>query len=101
LLQSIPTAPRVAFGYCGISVCNTGSANLLDAAAPIRQHSPADEAVIAALAHRTHTARELVQRLYEEELAALHAQASVKHFVPIIAGRRVRQRLMALKHGAH
>ena len=56
-----------------------------------------DDATIAALAKQTHTAHDVVKRLYEEEIAALHDKATVKKFVHVIAGRRVKQRLKAMK----
>jgi len=52
-----------------------------------------DDATIAALSKGAHTTHEVVRRLYDLEVAALHAEAKVKTFIPIIAGRRVRQRL--------
>lgn len=60
-----------------------------------RVHS--DEATIANLAHQTDTNRELVRHLYDEEIAALRARATVKNFIGVIAGRRVKQRLRALR----
>jgi hypothetical protein len=54
----------------------------------------ADEATIAALAKETRTSQEVVKNLFYEELAALHASANVKNFIGVIAGRRVRQRLL-------
>jgi len=50
-----------------------------------------------ALAKQTHTAHDVVKSLYEEEIAALHDKATVKSFVPVIASRRVKQRLKAMK----
>jgi hypothetical protein len=52
---------------------------------------------IAALADETRTDEAVVQDLYEEELAALDAQSSVKNFIGIIAARRVRERLTAAR----
>lgn len=54
----------------------------------------ADEATIAALARDTNTDREVVKYFYDEELALLHAHASIKNFIGIIAARRVRERLV-------
>ncbi len=54
-----------------------------------------DEATIAALAEETHTDQTVVHSLYQEELAALDAEASVKNFIGVIAARRVKQRLTA------
>ena len=54
---------------------------------------PADGAAIAALAEETDTEPSVVQHLYEEEFAALEAHSRVKNFVPLIAARRVRERL--------
>ena len=58
------------------------------------------EAAIATLAQQTHTDEAVVKYLYEEEIAILQAQASVKNFIGVIAARRVKQRLAtARKHG--
>ena len=37
---------------------------------------------------------ELVEDLYDQELAKLQATSSVKRFIEVIAGRRVKQRLL-------
>jgi hypothetical protein len=58
---------------------------------------PPDEATIAALAQLTDTDQAVVKSLYDEELAVLHGQASVKKFIGVIAARRVRQRLEAAR----
>jgi len=69
-----------------------------DAARSARHPRPiSDDATITALAKQTHTSHDVVKRLYEEEIAALHDKASVKHFVDVIASRRVKQRLKAMK----
>lgn len=57
----------------------------------------ADETTIATLARQTHTSQDVVKNLFYEELAALHASASVKNFIGVIAGRRVKQRLLRLQ----
>jgi len=54
-----------------------------------------DDATIVALAEQTQTDQAVVQCLYEEELAELEAQSSVKTFIGVIAARRVRERLTA------
>jgi hypothetical protein len=59
----------------------------------------ADEATIAALAKETRTSQDVVKNLFYEELAALHASASVKNFIGVIAGRRVKQRLLREHRG--
>lgn len=51
---------------------------------------------MATLAKQTQTPAHVVKRLYEQELAALHANATVKNFIPVIAGRRVKRHLLAL-----
>jgi hypothetical protein len=53
----------------------------------------ADETTIATLATETGTPRHVIKRLYDEEIVALNARSAVKSFIPVIAGRRVRQRL--------
>jgi hypothetical protein len=56
-----------------------------------------DAAAIAALAEETRTDEAVVQGLYEEERAALEARSSVKTFIGVIAARRVKARLTALR----
>ena len=58
------------------------------------QRRATEDATIAALAKQTHTSPDVVQHLFNEELAALTATATVKNFIGVIAGRRVKQRLM-------
>ena len=59
-----------------------------------------DEAIITTLAQETDTDEDVVKSLYDEELALLQAEASVKNFIGVIAARRVRQRLAtARRHG--
>ena len=45
------------------------------------------------LAAKTRAPRELVQRMYDEEMAELESSSTVKTFIEVIAGNRVRQRL--------
>jgi hypothetical protein len=54
-----------------------------------------DEGTIAALAQETATDPAVVQSLYQEEVAVLEAQSSIKNFIGVIAARRVRDRLTA------
>jgi Protein of unknown function (DUF3562) len=56
-----------------------------------------DEATVAALAKQTQTPQHIVRRLYDEELAALRANSTVKSYIGVIAGRRVRNHLVALR----
>jgi len=75
---------------------------LVPAAAPSHRHSPhSDDATVAALAQQTGTPHHVVKRIYDEEIAALHADSTVKNFVHVIAGRRARQRLKALAKNPH
>ena len=52
-----------------------------------------DESTVAALAQKTHTPIEVVKHLYDEELADLESKSTVKSFIDVIAGRRVKERL--------
>lgn len=62
--------------------------------------SPTDQATVTTLAHETDTDQAVVKNLYDEELATLQTQASVKNFIRVIAARRVKQRIAAArKHG--
>jgi hypothetical protein len=65
-----------------------------------RRYLPVGNLRIAALARKTHTAQDVVKHLYDQEIALLHAEAAVKNFIGIIAGRRVKRRLNALKSTA-
>ena len=60
-----------------------------------------DQATIAALAEETQTDQAVVHSLYQEELAVLEEQASVKNFISVIAARRVRERLTASQQPTH
>jgi len=68
---------------------------------PETSHRPqADEATIAALAKQARIAHDIVKQIYDEEIAALDSNAKVKNFVGVIASRRVKRRLKALKSNA-
>jgi hypothetical protein len=49
---------------------------------------------VSALAAKARVPREFVQRLYDEEMAELESTSTVKTFINVIAGNRVRQRLV-------
>ena len=67
-------------------------------AAPSTRTSPVpDPASVTALAEQTGTPEHVVQQIYDEEIAALYARSTVKNFIDVIARRRARQRLSALK----
>jgi uncharacterized protein DUF3562 len=59
--------------------------------------SHAQESTVAALALKTQIPRHVVKRLYDEEIATLRANAKVKNFIDVIAGRRVKRQLVALQ----
>jgi Protein of unknown function (DUF3562) len=67
---------------------------------PVGNRVQPDEVTITTLARQTDTNRELVRHLYDEEIAALRERATVKNFIGVIAGRRVKQRLRALRGGS-
>ena len=54
----------------------------------------ADDATVSALAAKARVPREFVQRLYDEEMAELESTSTVKKFINVIAGNRVRRRLV-------
>lgn len=58
--------------------------------------SSRDEVTVTPPARGTHCASELASQLFDEEVATLDAQATVKAFIGVIATRRVRQRLREL-----
>lgn len=61
-------------------------------------HVRADHAAVDAIAQETSTSTHVVKALYDEEFAALAAQATIKQFVGVIATRRVKQQLRRLAH---
>jgi hypothetical protein len=54
---------------------------------------PPDEATVTALSNHTDNIPDLAKQLFDEEVAVLEAQATVKTFIDVIAARRVKQRL--------
>jgi Protein of unknown function (DUF3562) len=58
----------------------------------------ADYAAVDSIAKETSTSLDVVKALYEEEVATLAAQATIKQFVGVIATRRVKQQLRLLGH---
>ena len=63
---------------------------------PSTDTSLLSDSTTASLAKETRTSPEVVRDLYRQEVAAVGAAANVRNFIGIIAGRRVKQRLMAL-----
>ena len=59
------------------------------------QSARSDAAAMAALAQQTHSTVDVVKGLYEEEIATLEAQATVKSFIGLIASTRVKRLLRA------
>ena len=49
---------------------------------------------LRALARETNTSFERISELYEEEVARLAATARVNRFIPVLAARRVKRRLL-------
>ena len=62
---------------------------------PLR--SKAAAASVAAIARETETSVDLVKALYDEEVAALDAEAKVKTFIGVIATKKVKQQLRELR----
>lgn len=56
----------------------------------------ANEATVATIAKDTETSLDIVKALYEEECAALGAEAKVKTFIGVIATRNVKRYLRNL-----
>lgn len=66
---------------------------------PDRKRRASEEGTVSTLAARARVPREFVQRLYDEEVAELESTSTVKNFISLIAGKRVRRRL--LKQSRH
>lgn len=60
--------------------------------------SKSNEAVVSAIARDTETPVEQVRALYEEEVATLAERATVRQFVGVIATKRVKQQLRAIRN---
>ena len=59
--------------------------------------SKANDALVDSIAHETETSTDVVKALYEEEVATLTAQATVRQFIGVIATKRVKQQLRSLR----
>jgi hypothetical protein len=57
---------------------------------------PRDEAIGTGLSNRIDNTPDLAKQLFDEEVAVLESQATIKTFVNVIAARRVKQRLREL-----
>ena len=66
-----------------------------------RRSQEVHESTISKLAKQTRANEEVVRHLYDEELAALRKDATVKGFIGVIAARRVKQRLLESAGEAH
>ena len=62
----------------------------------MRRPPPSSEAIVTALSNHTDNTPDLAKQLFDEEVAALEAQATIKTFIDVIAIRRVKQRLRKL-----
>lgn len=61
---------------------------------PKQQSTPKLDALVAeGIARETRTRVDMVQRVYEEELATLANDARIRQFLGVLAGRRTRFRL--------
>lgn len=89
----IPQNLSIALGY--LSVRPRQAVSQVPDPAPSSPSSPpaAHEATLASLAKETETPTHVVRRLYDEEMAALDANARVKNFISVIAARRVKNHL--------
>ncbi len=56
------------------------------------------DGTLRALAQETNRSIEVIADLYDDEVAILEANSRVKKFIEVIAGRRVKQRLLH-RHG--
>ena len=59
-------------------------------------NAKSNDAYVATIARETATSIDLVRALYEEEVAALSAGATVRQFIGVIATRRVKLQLRQL-----
>jgi hypothetical protein len=74
---------------------------MTNAAHSMRKSNESDENTITKLARQTHAEIEVVRHLYDEEIATLQKDATVKGFIGVIAARRVKRRLLGGETRAH
>ena len=67
-----------------------------NATAAMHRPPPQDEAIATALSNHADTSSDAAKRLFDEEVAVLEAQATVRTFIGVIATRRVKERLREL-----
>ena len=105
-----PDAVDSAGGHLSIFVCSTykvrasltpsqfarSGRNMADATAATPIESPPEKVVVAAPAPRPDVSGGLARQLFDQEVADLEAQASVRSFIGVIATRRVKERLRKL-----
>ena len=60
--------------------------------------SKSNDALVDTIARETETSTDLVKSLYEEEVATLTANATVRQFIGVIATKRVKQHLRSRNH---
>ena len=65
----------------------------MTAQARVMRKAGSSDATLRALATQTQTDLDVVRDLYDQEIADLQSTASIKSFIPVIASRRVKQRL--------
>ena len=70
--------------------------NMADATAAMPIPSPLEKVVVAAPAPQPDVPGGLARQLFDQEVADLEAQASVRSFIGVIATRRVKERLRKL-----
>jgi len=58
---------------------------------------PPNETIVKAVSNQVDNAPDRAKQLFDEEVAVLEAQATIKTFIDVIATRRVKQRLRKLK----
>jgi Protein of unknown function (DUF3562) len=58
-----------------------------------RNPMKSNEVMVDTIAKETATSVDVVKAMYDEQIAALNAQATIKQFIVVIAMRRVRQQL--------
>ena len=67
-----------------------------NATAAMHRPPPPDEAIVTPLSNHMDNTPDLAKQLFDEEVAVLEAQATIKTFIEVIATRRVKQRLRKL-----
>jgi hypothetical protein len=90
-IRSLPNLARIA--YADLSLVDLLRNRMSHAISLEPAQNKADHATVLAIARDTATSVDIVQGMFDDEVASLTAQAKVRQYIGVIATRRVRRQL--------